>query len=168
MSEYGNRSKQAATRRRGRLRLLTSVMELFSGILGVAAAVLGLLGVAAVITITIVVSSSGGLPGDGHADIPPDPSGQVEPPDRDGDAVPDAEDNCPDNANPDQEDTNGAGRGDACDEDDDNDGVLDDAPDNCPTDPNPGQEDTDGDGHGDACDVAEDEDDEEDSNADGP
>ncbi|HUF54308.1 MAG TPA: thrombospondin type 3 repeat-containing protein, partial [Dehalococcoidia bacterium] len=40
---------------------------------------------------------------------------------------------------------------DACDSDDDNDGVID-AVDNCRTTPNPGQEDIDADGLGDACD----------------
>lgn len=39
----------------------------------------------------------------------------------------------------------------ACDPDDDNDGVGDDV-DNCPADPNPGQADADGDGVGDVCD----------------
>jgi len=47
--------------------------------------------------------------------------------------------------------------GDACDDDDDGDGVKDrrkgdKAPDNCPVTPNPRQEDADGDGTGDACD----------------
>lgn len=35
------------------------------------------------------------------------------------------DDNCPDNANPGQEDTDGDGDGDACDDDDDGDGCLD-------------------------------------------
>lgn len=71
--------------------------------------------------------------------------------DGDGDGIADGDDNCPTVANWGQADTNGAGRGDACDPDDDNDTVLDDE-DNCPAVPNPGQEDADGDDIGDACD----------------
>ena len=37
------------------------------------------------------------------------------PPDSDADGVPDAQDNCPDVVNPDQADTDGDGKGDACD-----------------------------------------------------
>ncbi len=70
--------------------------------------------------------------------------------DRDGDGVPDNEDNCPDHPNPDQEDADGDGIGDAC-EDTDGDGIVD-PDDNCPLIPNPGQEDADGDGEGDVCD----------------
>jgi hypothetical protein len=47
--------------------------------------------------------------------------------------------------------------GDVCDDDDDNDGVLD-VSDNCQFDANPGQEDNDGDGMGDACDPDDDND----------
>jgi hypothetical protein len=57
--------------------------------------------------------------------------------DADGDGIPDAIDNCPSVANPDQADADGDGIGDACD--------------NCPLTPNPAQLDRDGDGIGDAC-----------------
>jgi hypothetical protein len=71
--------------------------------------------------------------------------------DNDGDGIADAEDNCPDLSNAGQADSNGAGRGDACDPDDDNDGVRD-SDDNCRAVQNPAQEDGDDDGLGDACD----------------
>ncbi|MCH7752295.1 MAG: IPTL-CTERM sorting domain-containing protein, partial [Planctomycetes bacterium] len=69
-------------------------------------------------------------------------------------------DNCPDDFNPDQEDCNDDGEGDACEpedeQDDDGDGVCNGV-DNCPEDANgPGDEenqlDTDEDGVGDVCD----------------
>ncbi|MBN2001548.1 thrombospondin type 3 repeat-containing protein [candidate division KSB1 bacterium] len=59
-------------------------------------------------------------------------------------------DNCPGVYNADQKDTDGDGMGDACDPDDDNDGIPDRS-DNCPLVKNSGQKDTDGDGIGDAC-----------------
>jgi hypothetical protein len=75
-------------------------------------------------------------------------------PDVDGDAVPDAQDNCPNDANPLQENNDGDTEGDVCDDDDDNDGLTDDeemnfdgAPAYNPlTDTNPLLADTDGDG----------------------
>ncbi|XP_035663892.1 neurogenic locus notch homolog protein 1-like [Branchiostoma floridae] len=60
-------------------------------------------------------------------------------------------DNCPGVPNPDQPDMDGDGKGDACDEDIDGDGVLNDQ-DNCPLIPNPDQIDSDGDGVGSMCD----------------
>lgn len=71
-------------------------------------------------------------------------------PDADEDGVPDDDDNCPDVANPDQEDWDSDGVGDAC-SDADEDGVFDDV-DNCRETANPGQEDWNQNGVGDACD----------------
>jgi hypothetical protein len=81
--------------------------------------------------------------------------------DSDGDGVPDATDNCPNDANPGQEDADGDGQGDVCDNCTDTDGDSFGNPgfpantcptDNCPDDPNPAQEDLDGDDVGNACD----------------
>lgn len=80
--------------------------------------------------------------------------------DADADGVPDPSDNCPNAANPNQEDIDGDGIGGVCDPTDDrpstptdadSDSVPDSA-DNCPNTANPDQTDVDGDGIGDACD----------------
>lgn len=71
--------------------------------------------------------------------------------DRDRDGVPDTQDSCPSDENADQEDNDLDGRGDACDDDDDNDAVPDEV-DNCPRVANPVQGDADADGQGNACD----------------
>lgn len=77
--------------------------------------------------------------------------------DQDTDGVPDGEDNCPAASNAMQEDQDGDGNGDVCDDDRDGDGVDNDA-DNCPLVANDLQEDADGDGVGDDCDMGIDQD----------
>jgi uncharacterized protein YjbI with pentapeptide repeats len=76
--------------------------------------------------------------------------------DRDRDGVPDGStaspaDNCPSVPNPEQTNSDFDALGDACDPDDDNDGIGDEV-DDCPTTPDPGQADANGDGLGNACD----------------
>jgi len=83
----------------------------------------------------------------------PNPDGT----DIDGDGLPDACDNCRFEANPDQADLDSDGVGDACDKSLDNldadlDGVKN-RQDNCVMEVNPEQRDEDGDGIGDACDA---------------
>ncbi len=73
--------------------------------------------------------------------------------DTDNDGVPDINDNCVYDANPDQADLNNNGRGDICD-DFDQDEIMN-SKDNCPNNPNRDQRDSDGDGIGDACDGEE-------------
>jgi len=100
-------------------------------------------------------------------------------PDTDSDGHIDNVDNCPINANADQLDTDEDTQGNACDEDDDNDGLTDaaeailesnplivdtdgdgenDNVDNCPILANADQLNTDGDEQGDACDKDDDDD----------
>ena len=99
--------------------------------------------------------------------------------DTDGDGVPDDVDVCPLVFDPGQENFDGDSAGDACDDDDDNDGMFDgeeflngtdpldpdtdddgvlDGQDVCPTVPDPGQQDSDGDNLGNACDLDDDND----------
>ncbi len=92
----------------------------------------------------------GQTPVDGQGCSCEQAQGQENPLDADSDGVPDVCDNCIDTPNPDQEDCDSDGVGDACESDADSDGIPDDC-DNCPNKPNPSQADCDSDGIGDAC-----------------
>ncbi len=97
----------------------------------------------------------------GNPDI--DCNGSEDDPDADGDGLPFGVDNCPNLFNPSQKDTDGDGKGNACDGDKDEDGIPDQGgngylPDNCPNDPNPDQKDANFNGIGAVCDPTEDDD----------
>lgn len=90
----------------------------------------------------------------------PEPSAYLLPPpdteDGDEDGVVDSLDNCLDTSNPEQQDADFDGLGDACDQESDSDeDEVPDASDNCPYHENPLQEDEDEDGIGDACEAVE-------------
>lgn len=72
-------------------------------------------------------------------------------PDSDNDGIPDSSDNCPDDANPQQENNDSDSLGDVCDPDDDNDGLSDIDEGSYGT--NPFLSDTDGDNLGDNLEV---------------
>lgn len=82
---------------------------------------------------------------------------ETEAEDADEDGVEGGPDNCPSVSNPDQEDIDLDGTGDACDDDMDDDDTVNVA-DNCPSASNPDQSNIDGDHMGDECDDDDDDD----------
>jgi cysteine-rich repeat protein len=92
-------------------------------------------------------SDNDGIP-DSNDAFPSDPDEWA---DSDGDGIGDNGDNCPQVANPNQQDIDNDKLGDPCDLDNDSD-QIEDAMDNCPNAYNPQQEDLDQDGTGDICD----------------
>ena len=68
---------------------------------------------------------TGSILGSGTSGNEPPCAAAPPPPDRDGDGIADVADNCPFIANPTQRNTDGDSLGDACDSDDDNDGLPD-------------------------------------------
>ncbi len=89
------------------------------------------------------------------------PTNPEESQDQDEDGIGDNADNCPATSNEPQADLDSDGIGNACDNDDDGDGISEgdsETSDNCPAVGNPSQVDTDEDGSGDACDSDDDND----------
>ena len=88
-------------------------------------------------------------------DVGPDTGLEVGPDDLDGDGIENAVDNCPETANPGQDNVDGDELGDACDDDLDGDGYANDL-DTCRRNPDADQTDLDGDGQGNPCDLDDD------------
>ena len=110
----------------------------------------------ALIAVLVLACGAAVVAGSGPAFIGAVAAAHPEPGDLDGDLVKNEVDNCPTTANGTQINTDGDSEGDACDADDDNDGIPDLGgpgvpPDNCRIVANPDQLDSDGDGYGDLC-----------------
>jgi hypothetical protein len=117
--------------------------------------------VRALVAVLVVAFGAAAVAASAPASIGAAAIAHPEPNDVDGDTILNELDNCPTTPNGAQINTDvvpghpgipGDQFGDACDSDDDNDGIADAAPDNCRVVYNPDQADsTPGDGHGDAC-----------------